>query len=81
MNILLNLAGKLFGWDRQSAAYWDRFMQPQLDYAISLGMATDVLLDLVHRAINESDYAVTFPGSLLRDYIADWEFKNHNNPT
>ena len=76
MNIAINLIGKLLRWDKQAAEYWVRFMQPKMEYALSIGMPADTLNELAQRALDESDGVVTFPGTLLRDLIAEWEEDN-----
>lgn len=73
MNIILRIMGKLFRWDRETDEAWERFIQPRLEYGLSIGIPANTLSDMAHRAINESDGVATFPGLLLRDYIAEWE--------
>ena len=76
MNIVLRIVGKLLRWDKAADEYWQRFIRLQMEYALSIGMPTDTLSDLTHRAINEADGVCTFPGTLLRDFIAEWEENN-----
>lgn len=68
----MDIIRRLLSFRPKTDEYWDRFMQPKVDWAREAGMPEDVLDGFVRRAIKEADGITYFPGVILRDLIDAW---------